>query len=596
MNGIGGNRLGLASRVAALMLAVAGPVAPAVLDGAAAAQPAAAAPDEASVRAATFIAAQGVIVSAADDGLSNNALRLAEAKNPKSALARERAGLIYRIRAIRRQIETVFNGRDPDRNSRLRTLMDEVRTLESALVDVDRRTSSEFSAFAALSRPRPLSAREVQGLLRPDEALLVIVPGSDAVYTWVVTRERFEWARSEMTADQVADSVRTLRAHLDVGTSGEPLKPFRRAVAHDLYLRLVAPLEPVFRAKRVLLSATAGPLQSLPLGVLVTDPPAGHDESPEDAASTRWLIDRYALATLPAVSSLLTLRCFNGAAAARPVSCPAADPRSPPAADRAAARPNSFAGFGDPLVHGSGPAFQGPGPASQYSRGEVADVRALDGLARLRQTADVVRKVAAEFGDASSLVRVGPQMTEPEFKSNRDVASAEYILIATHGLLSTQAGAIGEPGLVFTPPSPDSSHEELLRNDGLLTASEVATLDLSAQFVVLSACNTARSDGVLGSDGLAGLARAFFFAGARSLLVSHWPVDADASEALVIETFRIYRGGPLPAGMPQSMTGPPGPRTKAEALQASIYSVRHDRDHPHRALPVFWGAFVLVGD
>jgi CHAT domain-containing protein len=80
---------------------------------------------------------------------------------------------------------------------------------------------------------------------------------------------------------------------------------------------------------------------------------------------------------------------------------------------------------------------------------------------------------------------------------------------ATHGLLAGEAEAIAaakaEPALILTPP--DEASEE---DDGLLTASEVALLRLDADWVILSACNTAAGDATFGAESLAGLARAFF--------------------------------------------------------------------------------------
>ncbi|MFX4493670.1 CHAT domain-containing protein, partial [Acinetobacter baumannii] len=75
-------------------------------------------------------------------------------------------------------------------------------------------------------------------------------------------------------------------------------------------------------------------------------------------------------------------------------------------------------------------------------------------------------------------------------------------------------------------------------DDGLLTASEVAQLKLNADWVVLSACNTMAGE-VPGADALSGLARAFFYAGSRALLVSHWAVDSAAATKLTTTTFDI---------------------------------------------------------
>src|SRR3990172_3225130 len=91
---------------------------------------------------------------------------------------------------------------------------------------------------------------------------------------------------------------------------------------------------------------------------------------------------------------------------------------------------------------------------------------------------------------------------------------------------------LAEPALVLTPPEKGSELD-----DGLLTAGEISQLKLNADWVILSACNTAAPDGTPGADGLSGLAKAFFYAGARSLLVSHWAVSSEATVALTTRMF-----------------------------------------------------------
>src|SRR5262249_27523233 len=110
---------------------------------------------------------------------------------------------------------------------------------------------------------------------------------------------------------------------------------------------------------------------------------------------------------------------------------------------------------------------------------------------------------------------------------------------ATHGLLAEEAAALGidraEPALVLTPPAVPSYED-----DGLLTASEISQLKLNAEWVILSACNTAAASGST-AEALSGLARAFMYAGARSLLVSHWEVYSDAAVALTTTAFAEIR-------------------------------------------------------
>ena len=97
------------------------------------------------------------------------------------------------------------------------------------------------------------------------------------------------------------------------------------------------------------------------------------------------------------------------------------------------------------------------------------------------------------------------------------------------------AKAKAEPALVLSIPD-----EPTDQDDGLLQTSEISELKLNADWVVLSACNTAASDG-LGAEPLSGLARAFFYAGARSLVVSHWDVLDDETAQLMSNVFRRSR-------------------------------------------------------
>jgi CHAT domain-containing protein len=107
-------------------------------------------------------------------------------------------------------------------------------------------------------------------------------------------------------------------------------------------------------------------------------------------------------------------------------------------------------------------------------------------------------------------------------------------------------------------------------------------LELNADWVVLSACNTAAADGSPGAEGLSGLAKAFFYAGARSLLVSHWSVESHATVRLTTGAFHALAETP---GI-----------GRAEALRRSMLALLADQANPHYAHPMFWAPFVLVGE
>jgi CHAT domain-containing protein len=336
-------------------------------------------------------------------------------------------------------------------------------------------------------------------------------------------------------------------------------------------------VEGAFAGKKTLISVVTGALTALPLSVLTTAAPAGSDAAPEALAATPWLIDRYALATLPSVSSLEALRCHLVAdPAQRSAGCP---PRRGTVARRAEAGGErlQLAAFGAPLLTGEPTNATRGSPAADDVMGEgrLADVGKLRALPALPGSKLELETLKSRYPDA--LVRIGPEATEHAVRAVDAAAlsQARFVVFSTHGLMAGSAAA--EPGLVMTPP--DQATEA---DDGYLSASEAAQLKLNAEFVVLSACNTAASDGRPGGEGLSGLARAFFYAGARSVMVSHWEVSDAATTTLITSAFADLDG---------SRASDPGVR--ARALQAGIRAVRAERRWAH---PGYWAAFTLVGE
>ncbi len=132
-----------------------------------------------------------------------------------------------------------------------------------------------------------------------------------------------------------------------------------------------------------------------------------------------------------------------------------------------------------------------------------------------------IEAIRAFLGAPEQAVVKGDAASKTEV-SNRngkgDLHRTRVLAFATRGLLSGDFG-IGEPALALTPPERPIERGGVL-DDGLLRASDVATLDIGANLVILSACNTADGEKPE-AEGLSGLARAFFYAGATDLLVSH---------------------------------------------------------------------------
>jgi CHAT domain-containing protein len=211
-------------------------------------------------------------------------------------------------------------------------------------------------------------------------------------------------------------------------------------------------------------------------------------------------------------------------------------------------------------------------------------MESLHALDQLPRTRDELLTVAAILGvNAETNLLLGPRAVESEVRrlnASGRLGRAQVIAFATHGLLAGEVQGVTQPALVLTPPAVPTADD-----DGLLSLEDVLQLKLpQTDWVILSACNTAGDNG--SGESLTGLARAFFFAGARSLVVSQWSVDDRATKALMAETFQRYGKHPsLPL---------------AKALQAGMLALLdHATKEPslrYFAHPYAWAPFMVVGD
>ena len=535
-----------------------------------------------NLRAEAFEAAQWAIASDAADALARVSARFAQGDDALGRLAEERETLIVRRDRLERELERLYAADDAAALAARGRARTDWEAATERLQAVDAEIETRFPAYSELTSPRALSIAETQALLRPDEGLLLVLVNPEATYVWGVSRDRVAWARSESFDEAaVAEAVARLRASLtttaargpDVDPAlfaGRPTPAFDRAESHRLYAELVRPVESVFEGKTTLITVVTGALTALPMAVLSTEPPTGALET------TPWLVDRYALASLPSVSSLRSLRCYLVTdPAPRSPGCPVIQAATATRAD--AGPPLRRAAFGAPLLTGAPVEETRGAPAADDFMGpdRLADVSKLKALPYLRGSRVELEALKARYPD--SVVRIGAEATEHAVRALDAVAlsRARFVVFSTHGLMAGSAAA--EPGLVMTPP--EAATED---DDGYLSASEAAQLKLNAEFVVLSACNTAASDGRPGGEGLSGLARAFFYAGARSVMVSHWEVSDAATTALITATFADLDG--------HAATDP---GVRARALQAGMRAVRAERRWAH---PAYWAAFTLVGE
>jgi len=397
---------------------------------------------------------------------------------------------------------------------------------------------------------RVVAAEALPALLRDDEALLAFLVGEQQTFLVVATRSELRFLALPIGRSGLDGLVRRIRSTVD--PESDEQATFAFAEASQLYQQIIAPAADVLAEKSTWFVLPDGPLESLPLSLLLKtpSPPA---RSHADWLHLPWVGRQHALATLPSVSAL---------ALARTQSVPA------PA-------PEPLLAFADPALGAPGPgatrATRRPLNRGLWGERRVADPARIRALAPLPETADEARAVAAALGGGRIFLR---EETRESKVKGIDLLPYRNVLFATHGAMASDFVDFGEPALVMTPPEVASELD-----DGLLSANEIASLRLNADWVLLSACNTAAADGAPGAEGLSGLAKSFFHAGARNLLVSHWAVVSESTVLITTGAFRAL------AAEPQ--------QGRIRALQKAIVQVMNDERYHH---PVYWAPFVLVGE
>jgi CHAT domain-containing protein/tetratricopeptide (TPR) repeat protein len=442
--------------------------------------------------------------------------------------------------------------------------------------------TSQFPDYAALSNPQPLAAGDTQRLLSGDEALVAFYVGNKESYVFALTHDGAAWHQVDLGYSALAERVARFRGGLDprmlldkqaLAENHIKRELFDVGAAHKLYNALLGPVEVLIKNKRHLLVVPSGALTALPFHLLVTEAPTVSTPTVEGSLTSAdmlayrnaaWLIKRQAVTVLPSIASLKALRRSDQTAPARKPLIGFGNP---------VFRPDQLE---RPLIAADAQKFVTRAYTNFWRGIGVDRARLSDALPRLPETAIELATIAAKVGATPSDIHLGADASESTVKQ-ASLSDYRIVYFATHGLVAGDVKDLAEPALALTIPTQPSDLD-----DGLLTASEVAQLKLNADWVVLSACNTMAGDRP-GAEALSGLARAFFYAGARALLVTHWPVASTQSAQFTMTVFDVLKDDP---GL-----------DRAEALRRTMLAFLADPSlPPYYAYPAIWGPFSLVGE
>lgn len=443
---------------------------------------------------------------------------------------------------------------------------EKVKRIRSEIQDLKRSADGHLFEQAEFAVGEPLSLGEYQGLLQPNEAAVYFFFADKAFHAWVLTEEDIGWKRHEVNLEKIHGLVETLRKGLDLTqAAADGLPDFDRAASNALYTLLFGPFEEIINKKTTLLVSTNGVLSSLPFQVLLRK---ADKEAPAESGGgedgLRWLVESHAIMRVPSPMALAGMRRNASKSSA----------------------PKAFLGVGNPNFSLRRKAkkkrnislTQRVASLRRVLRSDRPSLKFLSqNLVALPETEEELRQIAKLMPAASSELVLGRAASEANIKKlSRTGKLKDFRIIhfATHGLVPADSDLLKEPALALSLPRRATSND-----DGLLSASEIGGLDLDADWVILSACNTAAGEKT-GSEALGGLARAFFFAGARSVLVSHWAVDSVTTVSLMTGTLKR---------LSQNSSMRP-----VEAFRGAMLSLLSHKDK-RTAHPALWAPFTLVG-
>ncbi len=414
-----------------------------------------------------------------------------------------------------------------------------------------------YPEYFQLIQPRPPSTQDIANQLKSDEWFLAVIPMDQKTLVWSITAQgSVKFHVADLSESDIQSMVSKIRSTLDVAEMGAQAPAFDHERAHELYRALLAPFEAELANSQHLIVSTSGQLARLPFAVLTRR--AG-------GAEPAWLIRDIAISQVPSANGWLALRKLNQKGIA----------------------PEPMVAWGDPSFDLKSAA---PTNAPSTVRA-VAVSRSLNGSARtildesayvayskippLPETRDEVMQLARilNANPKQDLV-LGPEATRAsvlKHSASGQMARKQVVVFATHGLLAGDLPQLNQPALAMAAtPDPNDSP--------LLTLEDVLGLRLNADWVVLSACNTAGADGKA-EEALSGLARGFFYAGGRSLLVTHWAVETVSAMNLTTKTMAAYQTNPS--------------IRRAQALRLAMLDTMGNPTFKH---PTFWAPYALVGE
>jgi len=476
---------------------------------------------------------------------------------PKNIVQNE-TELVQKIEAARKsRTEALAQGKnaEPHRNR-----------LEKLQAEFEKTLQTNYPAYYALKYPKPVTLKTLQkNVLKSDEFTLIYNVREKDTDLWVIGKNKFQMLTLNISEDELQDKVDAFRTSPNtfieaiktepswaISDLAEDNLPSLRQASYDLYqLLMPEKARTLFKDARTLYIVPTGPLYGLPFGALDTHNPAQHD-------TPHYLIQDYPIAYLSSASLLKTIRDTKRDETSQ---------RYPFLAFAHPQYPKNCSSTSDDATQ----VIQSLRTQSYLKLAGRENKACFGELPETKVQAETIAKLlkAPKHSNALQLRAKASRQNVFDFSDKKRLKDYQYVLFAAHAVLPNEISYINQSAIVLSNPD----------TEGYLTMADAFALDMNADLVMLSACNTGRGEKIKG-EGIRGLTRAFMYAGTPAVSVSLWSVESRSAKALSISLFKYLQvGKPL-----------------AQALRQSKLDLMADEDFEMYQHPYFWAPFVVFGD
>nr|WP_298929117.1 CHAT domain-containing protein [uncultured Erythrobacter sp.] len=448
----------------------------------------------------------------------------------------------------------------------LNELAVQIESLERAQLNTQVKLN-DYPQYRVVAPPS-LELADFRASLKPGEAYARLAMVGGDIFMFYADQGTSKAYRVDLEIEDLEYQVDVIRASISSYENGQYVTyPYEVREAHELYKSLFAPVAAELANVNHLIFEPDGAMLRMPVEILVADSASvdmyearldDNDADPFDLTGVNWLAKSMNVSTAVSAQAFVDSRKVERSNAAK-----------------------QYLGMGENIPVGD--ALPIPASSTRGGAGLPIDLDCRWGTSLWNTPIDDAELVIASnlIGEAQSELITGAAFTDKQIIEKQDLDEFRVIHFATHGLV--------------TPPDPNCPAKPALltsfgtgESDGLLSFEEIFDLDLNADLVILSACDTAgeasieatRAAGVAtgGGTALDGLVRAFIGAGGRAVLASHWPApdDYQATERLMSEMFR--------RGKTQNI---------GDALRQSQSILMNEADTSH---PYYWAGFAVIGD